>query len=43
MIRLTSTLTNDNYLFLFLLGFYLQLDKRYQDINIIHLARRLDG
>ncbi|CAF1057703.1 unnamed protein product [Adineta steineri] len=34
-------LSNDNYLFLILLGFYLQLDKRFQDINIIHIARRL--
>jgi hypothetical protein len=41
MIRLTTTLSNDNYLFLFLLGFYLQLDKRFQDMNIIHIARRL--
>jgi hypothetical protein len=41
LLRLTSTLSNDNHLFLFLLGFYLQLDKRFQDINIIHIARRL--
>ncbi|CAF3333083.1 unnamed protein product [Rotaria socialis] len=39
--RLNSTLSNDNHLFLFLLGFYLQLDKRFQDLDIIHLARRL--
>ncbi|UJR36781.1 hypothetical protein I4U23_029494 [Adineta vaga] len=39
--KLKSNLSNDNYLFLFLLGFYLQLDKRFQDINIIHIARRL--
>ena len=41
MIRLNSALSDDNHLFLFLLGFYLQLDRRFQDMNIIHLARRL--
>ncbi|CAF0873185.1 unnamed protein product [Adineta ricciae] len=39
--KLKSNLSNDNYLFLFLLGFYLQLDRRFQDINTIHIARRL--
>lgn len=24
-----------------MLGFYLQLDKRFQDLDIVHLARRL--
>ena len=40
-LRLNSALSDDNHLFLFLLGFYLQLDKRFQDMNIIHLGRRL--
>jgi len=39
--RLNSTLSSDNYIFLFLLAFYLQLDRRFQDLNTIHLARRL--
>ncbi|CAF3798980.1 unnamed protein product [Rotaria sordida] len=39
--KLNSTLLNDNHLFLFLLGFYLQLDKRFLDLDIIHIARRL--
>lgn len=38
---LKCSLSNDDLLFLFLLGFYLQLDKRFQDMNTIHLARRL--
>ncbi|CAF4780163.1 unnamed protein product, partial [Rotaria magnacalcarata] len=41
LIRLNSTLSNDNHLFLFLLGFYLQLDRRFQDLDNVHLARRL--
>lgn len=41
LFRLTPILSNDNYFFLFLLGFYLQLDRRFQDMNVIHLARRL--